>query len=83
MFSLKTINNTDPGSYKFTIRTKRKRTKNVNKMNEKQTNASHERYETNDTRNEQTNYMNETQTNERYTQTKRMKNANDTKYLLT
>jgi hypothetical protein len=78
MFSLKTINNTDPGSYKFTIRTKRKRTKNANKTNEKQTNASHERYETNDTRNEQTNY-----TKERYMQTKQTKNANDTKYLLT
>ena len=45
--------------------------------------------ETNDTRNERTNYTNETQmngkreTNELYTQTKRTKNANDTKYLLT
>jgi hypothetical protein len=44
--------------------------------------------ETNDTRYERTNYTNETQTNgkrktsERYTQTKRTKNANDTKYLL-
>ena len=34
---------TDPGSYKFTIRTKRKRTKNANETNEKRTNASHER----------------------------------------
>jgi hypothetical protein len=43
--------------------------------------------ETNDTRNERANYTNETQTsgirktNERCTQTKRTKNANDTKYL--
>ena len=29
----------------FTIRTKRKRTKNANEASEKQTNASHERYE--------------------------------------
>ena len=36
---------TDPGSYKFAIRTKRKRTKNANETNEKRTNASHERYE--------------------------------------
>ena len=35
MFSLKTINNTDPGSYKFTIHTKRNRTKNANKTNER------------------------------------------------
>ena len=60
--------NTDPGSYKFTIRTKHKRTKNANETNEKRTNASHERYKkrtihetnarytmwTHDTRNERT-----------------------------
>jgi hypothetical protein len=43
----------------------------------------------NDARNERTNYTNETQANEKpktnaqYTQTKRKKNASDTKYLLT
>jgi hypothetical protein len=36
---------TDPGPYKFAIRTKRKRTENANEANEKRTNASHERYE--------------------------------------
>jgi hypothetical protein len=41
-----TIVTTHPGSYKFTIRTKRKRTENANETNEKWTNASHERYET-------------------------------------
>ena len=35
----------DPGSYKFAIRTKRKRTENANEANEKRTNASHEPYE--------------------------------------
>ena len=39
------ISYTDPGSYKFTIRTKCKRTENANKTNEKRTNASHERHE--------------------------------------
>ena len=34
--------NSDPGSYKFTIRTKRKQTENANETNEKRTNASHE-----------------------------------------
>ena len=40
-----TIATTHPGSYKFTIRTKRKRMENANETNEKWTNASHERYE--------------------------------------
>ena len=67
---------TDLGSYKFTIRTKRKRTKNANETNEKQTNASHERYEKPTIHETNARYMNErtkwyertirkTQTNER------------------
>ena len=36
---------TDPALLTFTIRTKRKRTKNANETSEKRTNASHERYE--------------------------------------
>jgi hypothetical protein len=36
MFSLKTINNTDPGSYKFTIRTKGQ-TNEKRKQNERKT----------------------------------------------
>ena len=36
---------TDPGLYKFTIRTKRKRTESANETNEKRTNASHDRYQ--------------------------------------
>ena len=36
---------TDLGSYKLTICTKRKRTKNAHETNEKRTNASHERHE--------------------------------------
>ena len=34
---------TYPGSYKYTIFTKRKRTENTKETNEKRTNASHER----------------------------------------
>ena len=57
---------TDPGSYKFTIRTKRKRTENANETNEKRTNdTKNARYtkRTHDTRNERTIHV----TNARYT----------------
>ena len=67
---------TDPGSYKFTIRTKRKWTKNANETNEKWTSASHERYEKRTIHETNARYTNErtkwnertilkTQTNER------------------
>ena len=54
------------GSYKFTIRTKRERTKNANETNEKRTNATkNARYtkRTHDTRSERTIH----ETNTRYT----------------
>jgi len=57
---------TDPGSHKFTIRTKRKRTENANETNEKRTNdTKNARYtkRTHDTRNERTIHL----TNARYT----------------
>ena len=58
---------TDPGSYKFTTRTKRKRTENANETNEKRTNASHERYEKrtiHETNARYTKRMHDTRTNE-------------------
>ena len=61
---------TDPGSYKLTIRTKRKWTKNASETNEKRTNASHERYEKrtiHETNARYTKQTHDTRTNERIT----------------